>query len=299
MCTYNGEKFLRPQIDSILAQTYPNIELLVVDDASTDNTRLLLEEYRNKDKRIKIYFNEKNLGYNRNFEKAFSLASAEYIAISDQDDIWEKDKIEKMMKNWLPGSLFNFSLSGTFYGDDWENRQSAPVVNYQPITHLFQLVFSSPVHGHASMFKKELLAHSTPFPENVYYDWWLSMHAVSISTLGCTPQTLTWHRRHRDNSSRNILSLQDKEERNAKLRAQFIEAIDTFIKTSPSLKKEDEFLIEYTSILKKMDGKKISSAMLACIMKNRKKIFHYKKNKPLLFFSHLKHAMRMGRTGVL
>jgi hypothetical protein len=203
------------------------------------------------------------------------------------------------MMDWLPGSLFNFSLSGTFYDDDWENRQSAPAVNYQPITHLYQLVFSSPVHGHASMFKKELLAQSTPFPENVYYDWWLSMHAAKVSTLGCIPQTLTWHRRHRDNSSRNILSLQDKEERNAKLRAQFIEAIDTFLETTPSLKKEDGFLVEYTSILKKMDGKKFSDDMFRCVMNNRKKIFHYKKPKPFIYFSHLKHARRLAKTGIL
>jgi glycosyltransferase involved in cell wall biosynthesis len=267
MCTYNGEKFLRQQIDSILAQSYPNIELLVVDDASTDNTSAILEDYRRKDSRVKIYFNEKNLGYNRNFEKGFSLASADYIAISDQDDIWEKEKIERMMQDWLPGSLFNYSLSGNFYDEDWENRQAAPPVNYKPVTHLYPLVFSSPVHGHGSMFKKELLAHSTPFPENVYYDWWLSMHATHISTVGCIPQTLTWHRRHSDNSSRNILSVKDNEERNAKLRAQFIEAIETFLKTSPSLKKEDEFLIEYTSILKKMDGKKFSSAMFLCTIK--------------------------------
>ena len=299
MCTYNGERFLRSQVDSILTQTYSNLELLIVDDASTDNTRSILQEYKGKDPRVQLHFNERNLGYNRNFEKGFKLAAAGYIAISDQDDIWEKEKIERMMKDWLPGSLFMYSLSGTFYNGNWDKREAAPPVNYQHITHLYQLVFSSPVHGHAAMFKKELLERSTPFPVNVYYDWWLSMHAATISTIGCVPQTLTWHRRHSDNSSRNILSLQDNEERNAKLRAQFIEALETYLQTTPSLKKEDEFLADYISILKKMDGKKFSSAMFSCIMKNRKKIFHYKKAKPFMFFSHLKHARRMAKTGVL
>ena len=100
LCTYNGEKFLYPQIDSIIAQTYPNLEIIIVDDASSDNTPFILEEYSRKDSRVKYHINSANIGYNKNFEKAFSLASADYIAISDQDDIWESNKIELMMKGW-------------------------------------------------------------------------------------------------------------------------------------------------------------------------------------------------------
>lgn len=102
LCTYNGEKFLRPQIDSITAQTYPNLEIIIVDDVSSDSTSSILEEYRQKDSRVKFHINSANIGYNKNFEKAFSLATADYIAISDQDDIWESNKIELMMKDWLP-----------------------------------------------------------------------------------------------------------------------------------------------------------------------------------------------------
>ena|SRR5687768_13043207 len=104
MCTYNGGKFLQQQVDSILAQTYRNIELLIVDDTSSDNTVQLLEEYRKKDSRIRYVVNPANLGYNKNFEIAFGLARGNYIAPSDQDDIWKANKIEIMMKKWPAGS---------------------------------------------------------------------------------------------------------------------------------------------------------------------------------------------------
>lgn len=299
LCTHNGEKYLRQQLDSILAQTHTHFELIVSDDASKDDTAKILEEYCQRDQRIKFSVNPVNLGYNKNFEKAFSLASAEYIAISDQDDVWEKNKIETILKGWPPGSIFVYSLSGNFYGDDFSSRKPAPNVKYEPITHLYQLVFSSPVHGHACMFKKGLLSNCTPFPATIYYDWWMSMHAVAISSLGCIPQTLTWHRVHGDNSSRTILSVTDKEERNLQLRAQFIYSLETFHRVAVVIKGEDKFLLRYVELLKKMDGKSFSAALFFCILRNRKKIFHYKKDKPFLFFSHLKHSLRMARTGVL
>ena len=96
MATYNGEKFIREQLDSILAQTITDWELIVCDDVSTDSTIAILEEYANKDGRIQIHKNKVNLGFKRNFEKAISLCSGDYIALCDQDDIWKHDKVEKM-----------------------------------------------------------------------------------------------------------------------------------------------------------------------------------------------------------
>lgn len=299
LCTYNGEKFLRPQLDSILAQSWTNLELLVVDDASTDQTVSILKEYSQKDKRLKYTVNPRNLGYNANFEKAFTMAAADYIAISDQDDIWEPSKLETMMFAWPKEALFVYSLSGTFYGEDFSNRREAPNVRYGPISDLHPLVFSSPVHGHACMFKKELLEHCRPFPEKIYYDWWMSMHAAKISTIGCVPKTLSWHRLHPENSSRDILSLQNKNTRLQKLREQFVFSLSYFLEKKGVQNKEEEFLKEFCEELKKMDGKKFSLPMFRLILRERKKIFHYKKKKPLILFSQIKHAMRMARTGVL
>ena len=187
LCTYNGEKYLRPQLDSILAQSWQHLEIIISDDGSTDSTPAILEEYRQKDQRIRYQVNASNLGYNKNFEQAFQQAGADFIAISDQDDIWESNKIAIMMDYWKDDSLFIFSLSGTFTDDDFKNRKPAPDVNYTPIRHLQQLVFNSPVHGHACIFRKELLAHCIPFPDDIYYDWWMSMHAARLSVIPCVP----------------------------------------------------------------------------------------------------------------
>jgi glycosyltransferase involved in cell wall biosynthesis len=298
MCTYNGEKFIRQQIDSILSQTYRNIELVIVDDASTDNSVPIITGYANKDSRVKFFFNEKNLGYNKNFEKAFGLVQGNYLAPSDQDDVWEAGKIEIMMKEWPVGSSFVYSLSGDFWGDDLATRKEAPKVYYSDIDDTHKLVFNSPVHGHACMFKKELLAICTPFPNDIFYDWWISMHAASTGTIGCIPQTLTWHRVHDKNFSRTLTSIEDKEERDQQLRQQSIHFLETFFSRPVVREKEKLSLLHYASLLKTMDGKTFSRPMFSYVMKHRKLIFHYKK-KPFVFFSHYKHARRMARKGLL
>jgi glycosyltransferase involved in cell wall biosynthesis len=298
MCTYNGEKFIRAQVGSILQQTYENLELIIVDDASTDQTVSILNEYVRQDKRIKIVINEKNLGYNKNFEKAFGLANGEYIAPSDQDDIWDASKIETMMNKWTSGSLFIYSLSGDFWGDDFNSRRPAPKVLYSDIGDVFKLVFNSPVHGHACMFKKELLSICTPFPSDIFYDWWLSMHAASTGIIGCIPETLTWHRVHEANSSRTLTSIKDKEQRQQKLRNQSAHFLETFFKSPVARKEEKEPLLHYASILRTMDGKKFSKPMFDFVMRYRHHIFHYKQ-KPFVFFSHYKHARKMAKRGLL
>jgi len=93
LATYNGERFLKEQLDSILEQSYTDIEIIACDDCSTDSTPQILEDYQKKDSRLKVYFNEKNLGFKKNFEKCISLCDGDYIALSDQDDVWTKDHI--------------------------------------------------------------------------------------------------------------------------------------------------------------------------------------------------------------
>ena len=298
MCTYNGEKFLRQQIDSVLSQTYANLELVIVDDVSSDSTLQILDEYSRKDDRVKYFVNDKNIGYNKNFEKAIQLAAGDYIAPGDQDDIWEKSKIEAMMNAWPAVALFIYSLSGNFTDNDFKSRTPAPRVFYSTIDDVHKLVFNSPVHGHASMFKKELVARCLPFPEDIFYDWWISMHAASTGIIGCIPQTLTWHRVHDKNSSRNLTSIKDRTEREYQLRRQCVYYIETFFKKPVGGEKEKNSLLKYASLLKTMNGKKFSSPMFRYVLKNRKLIFHYKK-KPFVFFSELKHTFRIARKGLL
>lgn len=95
LATYNGEKYIKEQIDSILNQTYSNFRLLISDDCSQDGTRKILEEYQKKDNRIILFYQEKNLGYVKNFEFLLTKVKNNIYALSDQDDVWNKEKIEK------------------------------------------------------------------------------------------------------------------------------------------------------------------------------------------------------------
>ena len=95
MTTYNGEKFLREQLESIYSQTRVPDEVIVCDDNSSDGTIQILEEYR-QNKGLIYYVNKPALGVNSNFYKAISLCTGDYIALSDQDDIWKCDKIKKV-----------------------------------------------------------------------------------------------------------------------------------------------------------------------------------------------------------
>ena len=99
MATYNGEKYLYEQIESILNQSYKNWILLVRDDNSKDNTVSIIEEYEKKDPRIRLLRDRKgNLGFVKNFEELLKNSQEEFVMFSDQDDYWEKDKIKNYIE---------------------------------------------------------------------------------------------------------------------------------------------------------------------------------------------------------
>lgn len=98
ICTYNGEKFIKEQLDSILEQTVQVDEIIVCDDHSTDQTREILAEYHSKLPEVfKIHYNEKPLGVIKNFEKAVNLCQNEIIFLCDQDDLWKPNKVETVL----------------------------------------------------------------------------------------------------------------------------------------------------------------------------------------------------------
>jgi glycosyltransferase involved in cell wall biosynthesis len=105
MAVYNGAKYIREQLDSLVRQTYPIFELIIQDDDSTDNTIDILEEYARNYPYLHIFKNKSRKGMNENFFSAMERATGDYIAITDADDIWELDKLESQVKHigdyWL------------------------------------------------------------------------------------------------------------------------------------------------------------------------------------------------------
>ena len=100
MATYNGEKYIVEQLDSIYNQTVKADEVIICDDGSKDNTQSIIRNYivdKKLENKWKLYINEKQLGYIENFRKAITLTAGEYIFLSDQDDIFYPNKFEKMI----------------------------------------------------------------------------------------------------------------------------------------------------------------------------------------------------------
>ncbi|MGB4386964.1 MAG: glycosyltransferase family 2 protein, partial [Caldicoprobacterales bacterium] len=107
---YNCEKYIGETIESVLKQSYENWELIIVDDCSTDNTKSVVEEYIKRDKRIKYYSLDVNSGAAVARTKAMELASGEYIAFLDSDDLWMPNKLEKQI-SFMKANNYNFTCT--------------------------------------------------------------------------------------------------------------------------------------------------------------------------------------------
>ena len=98
MPAYNSEKYIAPAIESVLTQTYTNIELIIIDDCSVDNTRNIIFQYTDKDSRIKLLCNHQNIGCAASRNKGLDFCKGEYIAFIDSDDMWLPTKLEKQIR---------------------------------------------------------------------------------------------------------------------------------------------------------------------------------------------------------
>lgn len=114
LATYNGELYLKKQLISIIEQSMPVDEIVIVDDCSTDNTIEIINDVKkNTSVDIHLFKNKKNIGYKKIFHKAISLCKGDYIFLCDQDDLWYKDKVALMMNVMLNNPLINV-LSTSF-----------------------------------------------------------------------------------------------------------------------------------------------------------------------------------------
>lgn len=195
LCTYNGEAFLQEQIGSLLQQSWKNIEIVVSDDHSTDGTRSILSKYEN-DPRFRITYQQKNLGAVANFEYAAGQAHGDYIAFSDQDDVWLPGKIEKLY-GAIRDSLLVYSDS------ELVDEQGESL--HKKISGLRKLgntndtrgfVLSNIVWGHAMLVKRELLQHVLPIPQGIPHDIWFAAKATALSGIVYLDEVLTRYRQH-------------------------------------------------------------------------------------------------------
>lgn len=196
LCTYNGSRYLREQLQSILHQSYGHLEVVILDDHSKDNTLSIVRTYMKDDRRIRLFVNSSNLGVNRSFQLAMDKCQGEFIAVADQDDIWDREKIAVQLKSI--GQLYliyHDSLSITAKGEPTRKATSS--------NHRFvrgncekQLLFFNCASGHTCFLRRDFYQRIPHFPKDVYYDWWLVYCAASFGKLDYIKQQLVSHRMH-------------------------------------------------------------------------------------------------------
>lgn len=173
--TYNtNEKYLKKQIDSILRQTHKNIKIYISDDNSSDEkVAEILKEYEQKDNRIKLYIQPKNLGYNKNFEFLLQQSTSNYIMFSDHDDIWGKEKVEKSLNkikeenvDMVYCNCRQVNEDGIVIQDDYFKYKNVPLIkgkNKLAISRCVGIgcsqIITKSVKDKMIPFKKDVIAH--------------------------------------------------------------------------------------------------------------------------------------------
>jgi len=281
LCTYNGERYIQEQLVSILKQSYKNIEVIILDDCSIDRTYTLLEEFRLADPRIKLFRNEKNIGYNQNFSKALTLAGGEYIAIADQDDIWEKEKIELLLHGIGDNLLFYHDSvlideEGRLIGKKISDLHRFVKGNCSDL-----LLYHNCVSGHASFFHKDLLTYCLPLPEGFYYDWWIAYTASCTGKINFTRQALVFHRRHVHSATGKDCSRVTR-----KYRIEILNHFNQYPHTPPATKK---FLGRLLEGYAELQEKKFSFKLFFFLLVNARKLFFTRKKS---IFSMIKFGIK-------
>lgn len=210
MATYNGENFIVEQIESILNQSYKNINLIISDDCSKDSTANILKRYENRDN-IKIFYQKNNLGYVKNFEFLLNQVTSDIFALSDQDDFWLPEKVEKSYKRLIEDNadlvfgdlkVVDKTLKNVIFPsfNDYMklSRKIKKYINSRKMNYLYDCVT-----GCTLMARSKWLDMILPIPcESKYmiHDYWIAMMInINGGKLSYIPEKYILYRQHGNN----------------------------------------------------------------------------------------------------
>lgn len=201
VATYNGEKFIREQIDSILCQLSSDDEIIVSDDGSTDGTIVIINCIG--DKRIRIIEGPRKHSPTFNFENALKEAKGDYIFLADQDDVWKTNKVEVCMK-WL--QKYDCVVSDAEVTDSNLNPLYPSLYAIMQVRqgHIYNTVWKNGYTGCCMAFRRNILEASLPFPKDIpMHDIWIGNVAAYKYNVKFIPDKLILFRRHKETISCN------------------------------------------------------------------------------------------------
>lgn len=201
--SYNYANFIERTITSILAQTYTDFELIIVDDCSSDNSVEIIKNF--KDDRIKFIQNEQNLGLAISVAKALKIATGEWIAFCESDDFWEKDCLEKRIQiaEKYPnlGIIFNdvepFSTTNKIPETIQQNSENLKKINF-PTNVFGKIAFYNIVQTFSAVMisRAEIAKLNLTPPDDRFLDWWLFIQLASDTDFYYMSEKLTHWRLH-------------------------------------------------------------------------------------------------------
>ena len=291
MCTYNGAHFVKEQIASILSQTYPLHELLIFDDASTDDTARIVAEIILGHPFAKLIINERNKGFAKNFEQALKAASGQVIAISDQDDIWLDNKIEKLLKAWRSECPMIYCASKPFQGSRPDVIAPTPSnFRYFEGKDARKIFFRNTVSGHNILLRQSFLAKVLPLPTKTYYDWFIAVVAAYNGGVQFYPEIMVLHRMHGNNATMDTATTGKKYSIGSK--QSIIDATQSFMNIEAMPLAHKNMASKLCKLMQESLTEKFSKPLFSFLFKYRSLLFNYKRRK-IGFFSHLKHSYRI------
>lgn len=209
MATYNGEKYVREQMDSLLAQTHKQLTIEVCDDGSTDGTVAIIREYEARDERVRLHVNTQNLGYVKNFLEGVKRCPAPYVMLCDQDDIWQEDKVEQTLlamqeaeKEMPEKPVLVFTDAECFDSETNEmsgffHETSHLDVKKVDTAHLFM---ENKCIGCTMMMNRAVLPYLEELPEEIrVHDWWLALICSHFGAIRYVPKATLRYRQHEGN----------------------------------------------------------------------------------------------------
>lgn len=198
IATYNGSRYIKDQLDSILSQLSENDEIIISDDSSSDNTIDIIKSY--KDHRIILLENQKFHSPAYNFENALNNANGDYIFLCDQDDIWLSDKVE----SFLPLlNIYDLVVSDCkIVNADLEIINDSFFKTMNSGEGLWKNFIKNTYLGCCIAFRKEILSYIIPFPPNIaMHDIWIGLSVELFGNPFFFHKPTSLYRRHGENAS--------------------------------------------------------------------------------------------------
>ena len=204
--TFNAEKFIRATIKSVQEQTYENWEMILVDDASTDNTVSIIEDFAQRDNRIKLFKFSENRGNGFARNAALDKATGKYIAYLDADDLWFPSKLEKQIQ-FLNANNLHFTFSYYDSIDEEGNNLNRRVESPNPLIYK-QLFFCNYVGNLTAIYDADYFGKIILETSQKRQDWrlWLTI-LKQIKTAEVVPESLAFYRIRKDSISSSKFKL--------------------------------------------------------------------------------------------